>query len=223
MRRRQHPGADAGFTLVEMIVALAILGLILGLLGASAGLLRGTGDRLAERGAALGELALLTGLLQERLGDAVALDVGPAGQWVSAFEGGTDAARFVTLSADFAPGEPLVAMAIGKAETGGLVLWRAEIGADAPGFQALERADRAERRSLASDVSGLSFAYFGRKDGEARAAWHATWQAQRHLPEAVRLDLDHSRLELAPIIVPIHRSLGPLCAIPEPGPECDDS
>ena len=221
MTRRRRNGAEAGFTLVEMLVALAVLGLILGLLGGAAKLLRGTGDRLAERAAALGDLGLVADLLQERLGAAVALDVGPPGRWVTAFDGQPDRVRFSTMAADWAPGEPLVAMAIGRAETGGLVLWRAELAADSPGFGLLDLEERVERRLLAPDVLDLRLGYFGRKAGEATATWHPTWQAERRLPEAVRLELDHRRLDLAPIIVPIRQSLGPLCATPEPGPECD--
>lgn len=221
MNRRPSESGEAGFTLVEMIVALAILGLVLALLGSAAKLLRGTGDRLAERGAALADLALLDGLLQERLGDAIALDFGPPGRWVSSFDGRPDAARFMTLSPGFMPGEPLVAMAIGAAAAGGLELQRAEVAADAPGFAALEAPDRVESRRLAADVTALRLSYFGRKDGAAAAAWHATWQDERLLPRAVRLELDHARLDLAPIIVPIRQSLATLCATPEPGPACD--
>lgn len=221
MKRRQHDGAEAGFTLVELIVALAVLGLVLGLLGSAAKLLRGTGDRVAERAAALGDLGLVADVLQDRLGAAVALDMGPPGQWVIAFDGQPEAVRFTTLSSDLAPGEPLVAMAIGTAEAGGLELWRAEIAADAPGFRVFESPERVERRLLASEVVALRLGYFGRKDGDAAATWHSTWQAERRLPQAVRLDLDHRRLDLAPIIVPVRQSLGPLCATPEPGPECD--
>lgn len=221
MRRRPSEGGEAGFTLVEMIVALAILGLVLGLLGSAAKLLRGTGDRLAERGAALADLALLDGLLQERLGDAVALDFGPPGRWVSSFDGLPDRVRFMTLSPSFVPGEPLVAMAIGTAAAGGLELQRVEVAADAPGFAALEAPGRFELRRLAPDVTALRSSYFGRKAGAADAAWHATWQDEPLLPEAVRLELDHSRLDLAPIIVPIRQSLEARCATPEPGPACD--
>jgi len=221
MRRRSPAVGDAGFTLVEMIVALAILGLVLVLLGSSAKLLRGTGDRIAERGAALGDLALLDGLLQERLGDAVALDFGPPGRRVSSFDGGPDRARFLTLAPGFVPGEPLVAMAIGAAALGGLELWRVEVAADAVDFDALEASDRAESRGLAQQVTALRLSYFGRKDGATDAVWHATWQAEPRLPDAVRLELEHERLDLAPIIVPIRQSLGALCATPEAGPACN--
>ena len=222
MRPRQRNGGETGFTVVEMLVALAVLGLILGLLGSAAKLLRGTGDRLAERATALGDLGLVADLLQDSLGAAVALDVGPPGRRVSAFDGQPGMVRFSTVAPEWTPGEPLVAMAIGLAETGGLVLWRTELAADAPGFAVLDRAVGAERRLLAADVRDLGLRYFGRKEGETTATWHGAWQAERRLPEAVRLDLDHRRLDLGPIIVPIRQSLGPLCAIPEPGPECDD-
>lgn len=221
MKRRQHNGAEAGFTLVEMLVALAVLGLILGLLGGAAKLLRGTAERLAERAVALGDLGLVADLLQDYLGAAVSLDVGPPGRWVTAFDGQPDLVRFSTLAPDVVPGEPLVVMAIGGVETGGLVLWRGEIAADAPGFRVLDLAEQVERRLLAPDVLALQLGYFGRKEGEATAAWHRAWQAERRLPEAVRLDLEHRWLDLAPIIVPIRQSLGPLCATPVPGPECD--
>jgi|GEM_PF-2415961 len=222
MRPRQSSGAEAGFTLVEMLVALAVLGLILGLLAGAAELLRGTGERLAERATALGDLGLVADLLQDSLGAAVALDVGIPGRPVSAFDGQPDMVRFSTIAPDWAPGEPLVAMAIGRAEPTGLVLWRAELPADAPDLGVLERARGVERRLLAADVRDLALRYFGRKAGETTAAWHGAWQGERRLPEAVRLDLDHRRLDLGPIIVPIRPSLGPLCATPEPGPECDD-
>jgi general secretion pathway protein J len=219
--RGQRESHDAGFTLLEVIVALAVLGLVLGLLGSAAKLLRGTGDRLADRATALGDLALVSGLLQERLGDAIALDSGLAGQSVSAFDGRPEAVRFLTLSADFVAGEPLVAMALSAADGGGLELLRAELAATEPGFATLERPDRAERRSLVPGVTELRLSYFGRKDAARAAAWHVTWQEQRQLPEAVRLELAHERLDLPPLVVPIRQSLAALCATPEPGPECD--
>ena len=220
MRHRQPD--QRGFTLVEVIVALVILGLIMGLLGTSARLLRGTGDRIVERGTALGDVALVTGLLQERLGDAVALDFGPEGRHVASFDGTAAGARFLTLSLGFAPGEPLVAMAIGAADGGGVELRLAELAADDPSFAALDLQERLERRRLAPEVTGLRLGYFGRKRGASAPAWHAEWRDEPRLPRAVRLELDHAALDLPPIIVPIRQSLGSLCPTAHAGAACGE-
>lgn len=213
------PG-ERGFTLVEMIVALVVLALIMGLLASGARLLRGTGDRLAAETAAMAEVSRVVDLLQTRLGDAVAVQIGPAGRQVAAFDGTPERLRFLVLALAIEPGSPLVAMELGRDEAGGLVLARAELAAAEPGFDPLEQPDRAQRRRLASGVSGLRLAYLGRKSGAAAPTWHDAWQDQGSLPLAVRLELAHQRLDLPPLIVPIRQTLGSLCPTPEGGPAC---
>ncbi len=214
------PPGERGFTLVEMIVALVVLALIMGLLAGGARLLRGTGDRLAAETAAMAEVSRVVDLLQTRLGDAVAVETGPAGRQVAAFDGTPERVRFLSLALPVAPGEPLVAMELGLDEAGELVLARAELAADEPGFAPLQQTERAQRRRLASGVTGLRLVYFGRKPGAATATWHDTWQDQPTLPRAVRLELAHRRLDLPPLIVPIRQTLGSLCPTPEGGPAC---
>ena len=227
VRRLPRPG-ERGFTLVEMLVALVVLALIMGLLASGARLLRGTGDRLADAAAAMAEVTLVAELLQTRLGDAIILEVGRAGQTIAAFDGTAERLRFVSLALSIAPGEPLVAMELamepamesGQEEAGGLVLARAELAAAEPGFAALDDPDRAVRRRLSGGVSGLGLAYLGQKVGAGSASWHDSWQDQPVLPRAVRVALVHPRLDLPPIIVPIRQTLGTLCPTTEAGPEC---
>jgi general secretion pathway protein J len=214
---------ERGFTLLEMIVALVVLALVMGLLASGAQLLRGTRDRLAQRSEALADVVLVTDLLQTRLGDAVALDMGPAGRTVAAFEGTADRLRFVALAPSIAPGEPLVAWQLGLDATGGLALGRAELGADEPDLAVLDADPATERRRLAADVVALTLDYFGRKAGDAAATWHADWLDQPRLPRAVRLTLGYARLALPPIIVPIHQMAGTLCPTPEAGVDCEVS
>lgn len=210
-RQRDDPPGDAGFTLLEVIVVLLLLGLVLGLVGSGAQLLRGTGDRLAGRSAMLADVTLVVGLLQDRLGDAVLLDIGPAGRPVASFDGTADRARFLTIAAEFAGGEPLVAMEVGGDAGGGLAIVLAEHVAGDRGFAPLDDATRAERRRLLAEASDVRLAYFGRKEGARDAAWHDAWQGEPRLPRAVRLSIDHVRLELPPLIVPVRQDLATLC------------
>lgn len=217
---RREASGEQGFTLIEMIVALVVLALIMGLLASGARLLRGTGDRLAEATAAMAEVTLLVDLLQTRLGDAVILEVGPAGRTVTAFDGTAERLRFGTLALAIEPGGPLIALELLLDDACGLVLARAELAAAQPGFSALDDPERAVRRRIMGGVSGLGLAYFGRKAGATSASWHDSWQGQPVLPRAVRIELAHARLDLPPIIVPIRQTMGTLCPTPEAGPEC---
>jgi general secretion pathway protein J len=217
---RAAPSGERGFTLIEMLVALVVLALIMTLLASGARLLRGTGERLGDATAAMAEVSLVTTLLQARLGDAVAVNVGPAGRSVAGFDGTAERLRFLSLALAIEPGEPMVAMEIARDEAGGLVLTRAEVAASDPGFATLNDPARAVRRMLAVSVGDLALAYYGQKAGAASPAWHDDWQEQASLPRAVRLDLVHARLDLPPIIVPIRQTMGALCPTPEGGPEC---
>lgn len=216
---RSHHG-ERGFTLLELLVAMVILGITLTLVGSGGRLLRDTGDRLAGKRDALADLTVVTTLLQERLGDAVAVDFGRAGRTAVSFSGTRDEARFLTLGRNFEPGSPLVLMAIGKGENGGIEVLRAEIDATETSFAALDNASRTETRSLAGSVTDVEIDYFGRQDGADGAEWHTEWQEETRLPLAVRLRLQRSGRTLPPIIVPVRQTLATLCATPEPPPVC---
>lgn len=206
------PTDERGFTLLEMIVALMLLGLVLGLVGGGAQLLRGTGDRLADRSATLGDLALLTTILQERLGDAVLLDFGPAGSTYASFDGTPERVRFTTVTPDVAAGAPLVAMELGAAEDDGIELVLTGLAAPERDFARFEEAGTLVPRRFLAGAAGARLSYFGRKARAARAEWHERWQEEPRLPRAVRLELAHDRLALPPLIVPIRQDLASLCA-----------
>jgi prepilin-type N-terminal cleavage/methylation domain-containing protein len=211
---------ERGFTLLELLVAMVILGLTLALVGSGGRLLRDTGERLADRRDSMADLAILTTLLHERLGDAVALDFGRAGRTEASFLGTDEEARFLTLGRTIEPGGPLVLMAVGEREGGGIEVLRAEIDATESGFDALDDSGRAEARALAMPISDVDIAYFGRKEGDRAAGWHAAWQEEALLPLAVRLDLEQAGRALPPIIVPVRQTLASLCATPGAPPEC---
>lgn len=209
--RRQGADGERGFTLVEMIVALVLLGLVLALIGSGARLLRGTGDRLTERGDALADLALFSSLVQERLGDAVQLDFGLAGQPAVAFDGDAARVRFLTVAPDFQAGAPLLAMEIGAEPETGIWLGLAPLAADQNDFGVLDDEGVTERRQLLGDATTLEISYFGRQ-ADAEPAWHNAWQDETRMPRAVRFDLDHTRLDLPPIIVEVQQRAATLCA-----------
>ena len=217
---RSRPG-ERGFTLLELLVAMVILGLTLALVGSGGRLFRDTGERLADRRDSMADLAILTTLLHERLGDAVALDFGRAGRNEASFLGTDEEARFLTLGRTIEPGGPLVLMAVGGGEDGGIEVLRAEIDATETSFAALDdtAVPKLERWPCRFPTSTSRIS--GARKVREPPSWHAAWQEEALLPLAVRLEPRAGRARpAADHRARFGRPWRRLCATPEAPPEC---
>lgn len=180
--RRRNEGEDGGFTLLEMLVALALLSMLLA--GLFTGLwygvrAQGSGEAAAER---VEQMNALYGVLRAGLGGAVAAQDGTGDPPV--FEGGPESVTFLApMPARFGLGG-LHLLRIGKDEDRFSLRWRLyreeEVTED----------EAAHRRSILADhIAAIRFGYFGSLDGKERPAWHETWEGSDHLPALVRLRL----------------------------------
>lgn len=175
-RRRQ-----AGFTLLELVVGIALLALITTLLVNVLGTGIATTKQVDRRTERIERAHHVHRLLRERLETVRPLDwdIGEGRQQV--FAGGADTMRFITT----APPWP---------DLGGLVLdWlhlsdgrlvlteRRFTGA----YDALNGNDAENGTTLARDIGTLQIDYFGQVE-RRRAAWHGFWN-QRELPDLIRV------------------------------------
>jgi general secretion pathway protein J len=193
--------ADAGFTLIEVLVSLVLLALVLALLAGGVRFARGTWDaaaRLEEQtGADMAEA-----FLRARLGEAMALyEQHGSGMVRVVFHGAAGALSFVAP----APNGPA-----------GAALYRygLEIAAEAgPGRGALVvklapyRARQTETGAewavqshvLVRNVASLTLRYFGRSRPGAEPAWHAAWTRTDATPNLVELRIGRNAAHGGPV------------------------
>lgn len=185
--------AEGGFTLVELVVALVLLGAMMSLLysGITFALRSwdagdANGRRTADR--RIGENFLrreLTETFPLRWKDPMALRF--------AFEGGDHVLRFVSSRpAGIAQGG-LALVAIDVEDdpehpgTSNLVMRRVLADPDAAGFTAL---DPVKPSILIEDVKSAEFAYFGAENDFAEPRWFAQWPYPARMPEVVRVHME---------------------------------
>ena len=183
-----HP--SAGFTLLELLIAITLLGL---LMAALFGGLR-LGARAWERGEErLDESARLQGVqnfLRERLGEAYPLSIDDqAGRPLLAFEGSGEALRFVTLMPEhlgigFA--EFLLAVADRGDAKDLVVQWhRFDNPQDARGAS---DEDEPQTKVLLEEIEALEIAYYGALQRGQPAIWQEQWfEARVDMPRLVRI------------------------------------
>jgi general secretion pathway protein J len=172
-------GVRAGFTLLEMLLALTLVSMIVGSILGGLHL----GRRAWETGKTyetVGEIEEAARAIRAQFAHAVALPVskGPTGQ-VVAFQGLSDSCRFVALSE-------------GEAQWGGLIL--TEIGGDvgdevaiwtrvfrpAEGFGAALQSMR--RVSALRNAEPLRLSYFGEMERGRPPVWSDRWIDRETLP-----------------------------------------
>ncbi|MFM9942645.1 MAG: prepilin-type N-terminal cleavage/methylation domain-containing protein [Hyphomicrobiaceae bacterium] len=192
--RSAHAASERGFSLIELLVSLALLVMLLALLPNALGLGRRAWETHAEVGERLSGMAGL-GLIEQRLAEAMpAFAMDAAGNGILAFRGEAEVLSFVAPSRT--PTEP------------GLARWTLSLAADS----APARPGRGRRIVLTSepfpmppavsaatdagpateiDASGaaLALAYFGRLNTAEPPQWFDTWPRTDALPSLVAITL----------------------------------
>jgi general secretion pathway protein J len=200
MSRNVADRSSAGFTLVELLVAMALLGLLTALLFAG---LRMTAQTAARGTTVLDrtdDLAFAVTFVRSTLADAQPMPEGQPDDHGSAlaFDGRSDR---VMLIGELPP----------HAARDGL--YRLEILFDRPRrrltaqWTSLATTDKSAVTSalpmsvLLDRVARVAFGYFGARDNDAVAAWHRAWEGQAELPQLVRVRIGFSDGSQAPDLI----------------------
>ncbi|HTP84164.1 MAG TPA: prepilin-type N-terminal cleavage/methylation domain-containing protein [Alphaproteobacteria bacterium] len=172
-------GASQGFTLVELLVALALAGIVMVLLTDELRLASLGFERISHKSEQLAVRRDVEDLLRRELGSAVAAPlVGSA----PPFTGEASSMKFLSLSDDSGPGLYQIELGF-QAQDGGRLMLTRRLAEPAAGRQ-------VERTVLASHVRGFKAFYFGAPAPNSEAKWLERWTDVRYPPSLVRIFFD---------------------------------
>lgn len=189
--RRQHPGCNnAGHTLVELLVAITVLGL---LLSVTFGAVRAATQNLVasvEHAHDAEQLRASAGFLRRQLGQLVASTWNEGGEDKVTFSASRDAMTFLAPAPQSLLGAGLVTATVEFRDTGNsLELWFGIADYD-PGGVDWNAHRPATRTLLVGDLSDASMQFFGAMTEDDDRQWHDGWADDADsYPDAVRLYL----------------------------------
>jgi general secretion pathway protein J len=206
----RYPDVQGGFTLLELLIALTLLGLITVMLYG--------GLHLTIRGAAIGErraeaseqVRLIQSFIRREVSQVYPLVWRNQGRQRVAFKGRSEALHFAAI------------LPAHRGE-GGLYLVSIEAVHNHQGYQLIfsYRLARPEIQDfetkeapqkpvvLVDDVERLEFLYYGRQEEEDEARWHSRWKDRKNLPRLVRLRLKTVSLVWPDLVIPIYAKVHP--------------
>lgn len=203
-----NAGKASGFTLLELLIAMTILGFMMTLLFGALRLSGRSWDAGERRAGHVTHAALLQAFLWRELRLIHPFRWKNQVDAALAFRGEADRLRFVAPIAAQAGGGGLFLLALELERTPGkdsrrLILKRALPQPVSKDFAALEQAEQVV---LAEEISALNLSYFGPDDKSADPQWQDRWTDRKRLPYLIRLRLkfdngrDGTDLVVAPLI-----------------------
>ena len=177
-----------GFTLLELLIAMVLLGLVMVLLAGGGRIVGRLEAAIERRAVSLADFGRGLDQLRWRLGGALIVDLGRD----PFFEGDNNAFRFVAVRPDFEPGWPLAAVEVDVVPQGGGSAVRLRAAALDPARPDFDVLDEAPARTLFEAPVPLDLAYLPRPPergaaGGGRQRWQDGWDDPRRLPAAVRI------------------------------------
>lgn len=176
---------DAGFTLMELLVAITLLSLLSLVLTSSLRFGLTAWARGADHTERVDQSLLVQDFLRRAIGDAYPyfLPTDPTrGDGQVDFVGTAQSVSFLASAPIALGGRGRVRFVISRergTERSELVVTSApELG---------DMASPPERKILLPNVETVELSYFGKRRSDRGAAWHDTWGAEPALPELVRL------------------------------------
>jgi general secretion pathway protein J len=208
---------EAGLTLVELLVVLALLGLLGGLAAAGLSSAAGSWQRIIRRDGDNEKLLAMDRMLRHLLSEIVPQQVGGYSNGTVRFSGAADRVEFLAPLAQRFGAEDIVLYALNFPGDGTLRMsWQ------------LDRETPSGRKSFApvaaeeifTELSEAVFSYFGPTTDDGELRWQDGWQGRTSLPLLVRVRFVRNGL-LEEITVAPLRTAGP-CSVPDSDQPCNN-
>ena len=181
--------AQSGFTLIELVLAMVLLGVMMALLYSGLTFALRSWDAGDANGRRAADRRIGQNFLRREVAEIFPMRWKDPTVLRYAFEGGTDRLRFVSSrpAGVSQGGLALVGVEVEenpKDRSRNLVMRRATADPDAADFSAL---DAAEPSILVPDVASVEFAYFGSESDFSEPRWVDKWALPPRMPSMIRV------------------------------------
>jgi general secretion pathway protein J len=180
---------QSGFTLIELVVAMALLGVMMLLLYSGLSFALRSWDAGEANGRRTADRRIGENFLRRELTEVFPMRWKDTQMLKLAFDGGKDHLRFVSSrpAGISQAGLSLVGLQVepdASSRARHLVMRRAMPDDEAKDFGPL---DRAERTILVADVDSVQFAYYGAENDYNEPKWEDAWPHEGRVPQMVRM------------------------------------
>jgi general secretion pathway protein J len=208
MRRALSRGLSRGFTLLEMLIGLALLGMMMLLIYGALNFALRAWDAGDARIGESAHLRVVDSFLRRELGTVFPVRWRGIPESKIAFEGGKQEIRFVTaLNISAAPSDGGLQwghISLAEEQKNGERFTSLVIKRERFDFFAKDWSDLSETKPvrLVERVKSLEIAYFGADNDNVDPTWSDEWKNPLRLPQLIRLSikLDHGR-DIPPITI----------------------